>query len=113
MFESFRGHSMFEMHVGNNRRNAAALEKFFFRLGTGQSRFDSFNICGGNIVFLTQGDEGAAAVKNVANELEGGGADQDVWFDAQGDVVNGFAAVHCFGNPDLLRSPPAQFPWLY
>src|SRR5258706_6224955 len=87
MFRWLRGRGTFETHIGDNRRDAAALEKSFFRLGACQGRFDNFHGGGGHIVFRTQGDDGTAAVKNVANELESRGTHQTVGINPKGNVV--------------------------
>ncbi len=53
-------------------------------------------------------DDGAAAVKNVADELERGRVHQAVRIDAQRDVVNGFAAMNRFGDHQLLVFGPSE-----
>jgi hypothetical protein len=108
MFGSSRSHSAFETHIGNDRRNPAAPEKFFFWLEAGQGSFDNFDRGCGNVVFRTQRNDGAAAVKNVANELESRGAHQAVRIDAKCDVVNDLAAVHGFRNHELLVFRPGK-----
>src|SRR6267143_5927829 len=102
MFGSFRGRGTLETHIGNNRRNAAALKKAFFRLKAGQGGFDDFHGGGGYIVLRPQSDDGTAAVKNISNELESGGAHQAVGVDAQRDVVNNLTAMHSFRNHELF-----------
>ena len=108
MFRSFGGRRAFETHIGNNRRNAAALKKPFLRLEACQGSFDDFHCGGGYIVFRPQGDDCTAAVKNVSNELESGGTHQAVGIDAKSDVVDSFAAVHGFRNHELLVFRPGK-----
>src|SRR5437773_1960523 len=96
MFGGFRVCSAFETHIGNDRRNAAALKKPFFRLKAGQGGFDDFHGGGSHIVFRSQSDDGTATMKNIANELESGGAHQAVGVNAESDVVNNLAAMHVF-----------------
>src|SRR5712691_6818041 len=108
MLGSFRGRGTFKTQIGNNRRNPAALKKRFFRLGGSQGRLDDFHGCGGQVVFGPQGDQGTAAVKNVANELESRGAHQAVWIDTKSDVVNSLAAMHRFGDHELLVFRPGK-----
>ena len=108
MVRCLRGRGLFETHIGDNRRNPAALEKSFFRLGTCQGRFDNFHGCGGDIVFRTQGDDRTAAVKNVSNELESSGAHRAVGVDAKGHVVNGLSAMHGFRNHELFVFRPGK-----
>src|SRR3979411_3160744 len=102
---------MFETNIGNNRRNAAALEKSFFRLRARQRRFDDFHGRGGYIVFRPQGDEGAASVKNGSNELESGSAHQAIRIDAKSDVINSLATMHGFRNHELLVFRPGEVRW--
>src|SRR5438309_12081395 len=93
MFWSFSGRRAFETHIGNNRRNAAALKKPFLRLEAWQGSFDDFHCGGGYIVFRPQGVDCTAALKNVSNELESGVTHQAVGIDANCDVADSFAAV--------------------
>src|SRR6266849_9440894 len=108
MLGCFRSGGTFETHIGNNGRNAAALEKPFFRLEAREGRLDDFDGSGGYIVFRAQGDDGAAAMKNVSNELESRGAHQAVGIDAKCDVVNNFATMHGFRNHELLVFSPGK-----
>src|SRR5437879_10872396 len=102
------GRGTFETHLRDNRRNPAALANPFFRLGACQGGFDNFDGCGRYIVFRPQGDDGTAAVKNISNELESGGAHQTVGINAQGDVVNGLATMYGFGNHELFVFRPSK-----
>ena len=77
-------------------------------LGAGESSFDNFDGGGGEIVFRAQGDDRAAAVKNVANELKRSGTHEAVRIDAQRDVVDGFAAMDGLGNHQLLVLGPRE-----
>src|SRR5256885_11630281 len=79
------GRGTFETHLGDNRRNPAALANPFFRLGACQGGFDNFDGCGRYIVFRPQSDDGTAAVKNISNELESGGAHQTVGINARSE----------------------------
>src|SRR5712692_6021787 len=108
MFGNLRGRGTFQTHIGNNRRNPAALQKPFFRLRGRQGGLDDFHGCGGQVVLGPQGDEGTAAVKNVSNELESRGAHQAVWIDTKSDVVNGLSAMHGFGDHELLVFRPGK-----
>src|SRR5207247_8801352 len=106
MFGGFRVCSAFETHIGNDRRNAAALKKPFFRLKAGQGGFDDFHGGGSHIVFRSQSDDGTATMKNIANELESGGAHQADGVNAESHVVNNPAAVHELHRPRLSRFGP-------
>ena len=108
MFGGFRVCSAFETHIGNDRRNAAALKKPFFRLKAGQGGFDDFHGGGSHIVFRSQSDDGTATMKNIANELESGGAHQAVGVNAESDVVNNLAAMHGFRNHKLFVFGPGK-----
>src|SRR5712675_2105845 len=77
-------------------------------LGTRESGLDDFDGSGGDIIFRTQGDDGAAAVKDVSNELEGGGAHQAIGIDAKSDVIDSLAAMHGFRNHELLIFGPGK-----
>ena len=66
------------------------------RLGTGKGSFDNVDGCGRNIVFRPQGDNGAASVENIANQLEGGSAHCAIGIDAQGNVIDVASAQACF-----------------
>ena len=74
MLGSFRGGGRLDAHVGDDGRDAAALLQFLFGLRTRESGFDNFNARGGKVVFRAQGDDRAASMKNVSNELKSGGA---------------------------------------
>src|SRR5580704_7678148 len=108
MLGSFRGSRAFDAHIGNNRRNFAALRQFLLRLGAGQSSFDDFHRSSRSVVFWPEGNDGATSVKNVSNELESCGAHQAVGIDAQGNVVNGLAAVNSFRDHELLVFGPFE-----
>src|SRR6266446_2638890 len=88
--------SMLDAHIGNDGRDAAALPQPLFRLRTGESGFNNLYARGGKVVFGAQGDDGAASMKNVSNELESRGPHQTLGINAQSDVVNGFAAMDRF-----------------
>ena len=105
---SFRGGGTLQTHSGNDRRDVAALRDSRLGLRAGQGGFHNLDGGGANIVLWAESDDGAATVKNVANELEGRGAHQAVWINAQGDVVNGLAAVHGFGNHKLFVFRPSE-----
>jgi hypothetical protein len=47
-------------------------------------------------------------MKNVANELERGGAHQAVRINAKGNVVNGLSAMNGFGNHELFVFAPGK-----
>src|SRR6266850_1822194 len=96
MLGSFCRGRMLDAHVGNDGRDAAALHQFFDGLRTRESGFDSFNGSSGKVVFGAQGDDRAAPMKNVSNELESRGPHQTFGINAQGDVVNRFAAMNRF-----------------
>src|SRR5882762_3666970 len=98
MFERLRRRGTFETYIGDNRRNPAAMEKPCFRLGACQGGFNNLDGGSCHIVFRPQSDDRTAAVKNVSNELESGGAHQAVGINTKGDVVNDLATMHCFRN---------------
>ncbi len=108
MFGRFRGGGALKTHVRDDGRNAAALEKLFFRLRTGQGGFYNFHGGGSEIVFRAQSDKCAAAMKNVANELKSSSAHQAIGIDAKSDVVNGLATMHSFRNHELLVFGPGK-----
>lgn len=107
--ESFGGGGAFETHVGNDGRNFTTLENALFGLNAGNRGFDDFDGGSSDVIFRAECDHRAGAVKNIANELEGGGAHEAVGIDAQGDVVNGVAAMHGFRNHQLLVLGPGKF----
>src|SRR2546426_6821584 len=108
MLGGFRRRSKLDAHVGNDGRDAAALLQSFDGLRTRESGLDNFDARSGKIVFGTQGDDRAASMKNVSNELESGGAHQAVRVNAQSDVVNRFAAMDRFRNHELLVFGPGK-----
>src|SRR6266850_2207913 len=96
MLGGFRGRRMLDAHVGNDGRDAAALLQSFDGLRTGESGFDNLDARSGKVVFGAQGDDRAASMKNVSNELESRGTHQTLRINAQSDVVNRFAAMNRF-----------------
>ncbi len=108
MLGGFRRRSLLDAHVGNDGRDAAALLQPFDGLRTRKSGFDNFNASSGQVVFGAQGDDRAASMKNISNQLESGGAHQAVRVNAQSNVVNRFAAMHRFRNHELLVFGPCK-----
>src|SRR6266446_5131867 len=108
MLGCFGVSSTFEMHVGNDRGNPAPLQKPFLWLGARERGLDNFHSCSSYVVFRAQSDDGTAAVKNVSNELESSGAHQAVRINSERDVVDGLAAMHSFGNHELLVFRPGK-----
>ena len=90
------------------RRDAAALRDAFFGLQAGQCGFDDFDGGGSGIVFRAQGDDGAATVQHVANQLKSGGVHQAIRIDAQRDVVDDLAAMDRFGDHELFVLGPGE-----
>ena len=108
MFSSLRGGRPLEADIGNDGRDAAALRQSLFGLRTRESGLDDFDRRSRRIVFRAEGDDGAATMKNVSNELEGRRTHQAIWIDAQGNIVNGLAAMDGFGNHELFVFGPFE-----
>ena len=72
-----------DANSGDDRRNPATLGDPLFRLGGSERRFDDLDGGGGGIVFGAQGDDRAAAMEHIANQLKRGGVHQAVGIDAQ------------------------------
>src|SRR5436309_7438018 len=108
MLGGFRRRSLLDAHVGNDRRDAAALLQSFDGLRTRESGFNNFDARSGEVVLGTQGDDGAAPMKNISNQLESGGAHEAVRVNTQSDVVNRFAAMDRFRNHELLVFGPGK-----
>ena len=92
----------------DDRGNTATLGEALFGLGGSERSFDDLDSGGGGIIFRAQCNDSAATMENVANQLEGSGVHQAIWVDAQGDVVDGFAAMNRFGNHQLLVFGPCE-----
>src|SRR5260370_12694929 len=108
MFRCCRCRGAFETHLGNNRRNRAALEEPFLRLKTRQRGFYNLHGCGSQIIFRPQSDESATTVKNVSNELERSGTHQAIRVDAKSDIVKGLTTMHGFRDHELFVFRPGK-----
>src|SRR5207302_495786 len=97
-----------DVRFGNNRWDAAAMIELLLGLRAGQSGLHDFDGGCRNIIFGAQGDDRAAAMKDVANQLERGGAHKAVWIDAKSHVVNGLATMDGLGNHELLVFGPGK-----
>ena len=108
MLGHLRSSDFFDADFGDNRRDPATVEQLFLGLRAGKRSFHEFDIRGRHIVFRAQGYDGAASVKNVANELKCRGAHEAVRINAKSDVVNRIAAVDGLGNHELFVFRPGK-----
>jgi hypothetical protein len=108
VFSGFGSSGALDVQIGDDAGDAAALSDVVLRLAAGKSGLDDIDSSCGGVIFRAQGDDGAASVKHVADQLEGGGVHEAVGVDAQGDVVDGFAAMHGFGDHELLVLGPLK-----
>ena len=74
----------------------------------GERGFDDLDGGCSQIVFRAEGNDRAASMKNVANELEGSSAHEARRINAKGNVVNGLSAMNSFGNHELFVLGPGK-----
>src|SRR5260370_2923061 len=98
MLGRFCCRSILDAHVGNDGGYAAALLQSFCRLRTRKGGFDNLSGRSSKVVFRAQGDDRAAAMKYVANELEGRASHHTGGVHTQSNVVNRLAAMYRFRN---------------
>src|SRR4029077_7050158 len=98
MLRSISLRRLFYPHVRHDRRNSAALLDVHLRMSGSQRGLDNLDTRRGNIVFRPEGNQRAASMEYVADQLERGSTHAAALIDAQSDVVYGFAAMHRFGN---------------
>src|SRR5712692_7603972 len=96
------------MYIRNYRRHAAAPKELFFGLSARESSFDDVNGGRRHVVFGAQSDDRAAAMKNVADQLEGRPAHQAVRVDAKSNVINKLATVDRLGDHELFVFRPGE-----
>jgi len=108
VFGRLRVFGGYDADIGDYRGNLAAMGNVFDGMLAGNGGFHDFNGSGGQVVFRAQGDDRAAGVENIADQLEGGGTHGTVGIDAQGDVENVVAAEKRFGDHQALVLAPVE-----
>ncbi len=101
----------FDADLGNDRGNFAAVRDVVDRMLARDGGFDDFDGSGGEIVLWAQGDDRAASVQGVANQLEGSGAHGTVGINAQSHVEDAVAAEQRFGNHETFVLAPVETGW--
>jgi len=104
----FQRGSALNAKIGNDRRDPASLRDVFLCLAAGQRSFDNLQRLGREAILGTQRDDRAAAVQDVANQLERRGMHQAGGVNAQCNVVNSLTAMHRFGNHQLFVFAPLK-----